>query len=73
MTTTSQKLEVFDSDREFQERWTGQYFFEQDKNKPICLICKTSGFTLQKRLYDTRYEFSEVEGCNEILASEVSC
>jgi hypothetical protein len=46
--------------RVFKEQWTQKYFFVQNKDKAVCLICKDRGSVFKdsniKRHYDARHE-----------------
>ena len=62
------KRKVTDEGRTFNQDWTLEYFFIEEKGKPICLICNQSVNVMKvsniSRHYDTMHkdEFEELHG-----------
>ena len=65
------KRKVNDEGRTFKQEWTLNYFFIEEKGKPICLICNQSVNVMKVsnvfRHYDTmqKDEFEELHGGQE--------
>ena len=59
MSLSKPKRKVDDEHRQFQERWTLQYFFVEFGGNAICLICKEKLAVLKeynlKRHYTTKH------------------
>jgi len=65
MSLSKAKRKVDEEHRQFQERWTSQYFFVEFNGSATCLICKEKVAVLKeynlKRHYSTKHADAAVE------------
>jgi hypothetical protein len=66
----SKKRKVCDEGRGFIEDWTGEYFFIETDDKPVCLICQRTVSVMKEYNLKRRYG-SKHKGKFDCLTGEL--